>query len=369
MTRTQWMTWLGALGSIAALAATQAGCQQTDCGTGTIDQNGSCVPADNTLGSASCGAGTHLGTDGKCDPDFPPTQCDPDTTVPETDPMTGVTTCKGTGGGGCGAPINCGTPVAGKMSICGQLLNVEDNTPIQATGADGSPCDPANPTTDGPCSMGIQAYDAIAFATDPTTATPLPTDEVLINNCGQFRIKNITPNGAQYIGIGLDDNPKAADMHRLTGGALPTASGKALTGFPAYAVKNTIDTQWSTQAGLSGSTFAQRGFYMALFLHGAAPVAGVKITISGGTDPTNDYYFSDTAPASRMTVDPAAAMTGANGAGLMIGHNGNLTTYSGMGGEPTNCKWPSDLGDQITNVAFIQPRVAVQSNAPTMPCP
>jgi hypothetical protein len=369
MTRTNWITWLGALGAVALLGASQAGCNEPTCGTGTIDQNGSCVPATDMVGSASCGAGTHLGTDGLCDPDFKPTQCDPDTTDPVIDPTTGVITCKGTGGGGCGAPITCGTPSTGRMSICGQLFNIEDNTPIQKVGATGTPCDPANPEATGPCSLAIQAYDAIGFVGNPTGATPLPSDEVLINDCGQFRIKNINiGTSVQYVGVGLDDNPKATDNHRLTGVALPIASGKAITSFPVYAVANAVDTKWSNDAGLTGSTFVDRGVYMGLFLHAGAPVSGVKITISGGTSPANSFYFKDTTPASRMTIDPAQLATGVDGAGLMIGNN-NLLMYSGMGGEPNSCKWPSDLGDQIPGVAFIQPRVAVQTANPTMTCP
>ena len=126
MTRTNWITWLGALGAVVVLGATQAGCNEPTCGTGTIDMNGACVPANDMVGSANCGAGTHLGADSQCIPDLPPTECDPDTTESVTDPTTGVTTCKGTGGG---CSLACGTPSTGKMSICGQLFNIEDNSP------------------------------------------------------------------------------------------------------------------------------------------------------------------------------------------------------------------------------------------------
>jgi len=370
MTRTNWITWLGALGAVAVLGATQAGCNEPTCGTGTIDMNGACVPANDMVGSAACGAGTHLGATSQCVPDLPPTQCDPDSTEQMTDPMTGITTCVGTGGTGCQAQIACGTPSASKMTICGQFFNIEDNTLLRDATPTGANCDPSNPTPTGPCSMQILAYDAIDFATNGMSATPLPNDEIVINNCGQFRIKNVNISGVNFVGIGLEDNVKATPTapHRLSGVALP-AVAKAITNFPAYDVKNSVDQAWTSSAGLSGSTFVDRGVYMALFTHGATPVAGVKITVAGGTDATNDYYFSDTDPASRMTVAPAATATGANGAGLMIGHNMNLTNYSGTGMEPTGCMWPTDLGDQITNVAFIQPRVAQVSGNSTMICP
>jgi hypothetical protein len=108
---------------------------------------------------------------------------------------------------------------------------------------------------------------------------------------------------------------------------------------------------------------------MAIYLHAGVPTSGVKITISSGTDSANDYYFSDASPATRATIDTSLTSTGVNGAGLLLGHPKALVPYSGTGGEPTNCKWPSDLGDQIPDVAFIQPRIAVLTAMTTTACP
>jgi hypothetical protein len=242
--------------------------------------------------------------------------------------------------------------------------------PIQATSATGAACNPNSPTPDGPCAIQIRPYDAIAFASNPATAPVLPTDEVVINDCGQFRIKNIQPQGAQYIGIGIENNDNVATKTlRRTGVALPYAP-KAIAGFPGYAVRISTDAHWSQTAGFgTGPTFVDRGVYMGIFLHGQTPVAGVKITRGGSTDPANDYYFSDTAPNMRFTIDPAQPATGVDGSGLMLGDNGDLTPYSGTGGETNMCKWPSDLGDQLTNIAFVQPRIEVQTANPTMICP
>src|SRR5947199_8740683 len=117
MTRTNWITWLAAASSLIALGASQSGCTSTDCGTGTIDKGGQCVPASESTDNATCGAGTTLSkTTGKCEANLPPTKCDPDTTEQTT--VDGVIICVGTGGpGGCSAPITCGTPTSGKMTI------------------------------------------------------------------------------------------------------------------------------------------------------------------------------------------------------------------------------------------------------------
>src|SRR5438309_11143657 len=89
-----------------------ASCKPVDCGDGTIERNGSCVAANETVSDAKCGPFTEL-QGNVCVPMFPPTMCDPSTTAPDVDNM-GVTTCIGTGtGGGCSAKLACPTPTDG----------------------------------------------------------------------------------------------------------------------------------------------------------------------------------------------------------------------------------------------------------------
>ena len=161
MHTTRWILISGVLG------AASGGCNSVECGVGTVERGGSCQPANETVGNAMCGPFTVLQGD-KCVPMFPPTQCDPGTTASDVDPATGVTTCVGTGGGGCSASFACPAPAAGKQSICGQLYDFENNMPFAQTGASGAKCTAA--ATDGPCSLSIRAYDAIAFGTNPMTA-------------------------------------------------------------------------------------------------------------------------------------------------------------------------------------------------------
>ena len=155
---------------LLAAAVAAAGCKSVECGDGTIEREGKCAPADDMVSSANCGPFTVLQGD-KCVPMFPPTECDPSTTSPTVDPATGVTTCIGTGGGGCSAPFACPAPAAGKQTICGQIYDFQDMSTFADTGATGAKC--GSGATSGPCSIGIKAFDAISFAMNPQTATEL----------------------------------------------------------------------------------------------------------------------------------------------------------------------------------------------------
>jgi len=152
----------------AALLASE-GCKAVDCGEGTIESGGTCVPADEIVGAAKCGKFTKLVGD-TCTPEKDPTVCGPGT-VREVDTATGVGTCKPDGGGGgCGASITCPPPALGKQTICGQLYDIATHESFEATGATGARC--AAGATSGPCALAIRAYDAVAFAMNPAGATP-----------------------------------------------------------------------------------------------------------------------------------------------------------------------------------------------------
>src|SRR5262245_1206171 len=99
---------------LALLTALAASCRHVDRGQGTTERDGLCVAAGVTVGNAQCGPFTELrGT--QCVPTFPPTVCDPGTTAEDVDNM-GVTTCIGTGAGGCSARLACPAPTDGKQT-------------------------------------------------------------------------------------------------------------------------------------------------------------------------------------------------------------------------------------------------------------
>lgn len=353
--------------AVATAATLAASCQSVDCGDGTVERGGACVPADEVVGAAMCGPFTELQGD-KCVPMFPPTECDPATTMPTTDSATGVTTCIGTGGGGCNAPFACPAPVAGKQTICGRIYDFENDQPFAAAGATGAKCMAS--TTDGPCSLGIKAYDAIAFGTNPGTAVPLSTGAIYIDDCGRYRVPDITVPSGPFIGLGIDD----ADMAKqgpmgttnTVGVAIPKTASMATKDFEVWVVKKSTTDQWAT----SGAPPLANGYYVNVYRQhptGTANQAGVTNTRGGSPNTANDYYFQ-AGQASRQTIDPAATVTGMNGTALVT--NAAVAegpTYGGSGAIPASCVWESHAGASLPFIVFIQ--VFRPANAIAQTCP
>lgn len=341
-----------ALASVAATTTTS--CKSLQCAPGTIEQADRCVPADETVSSASCGAFTVLQGD-VCVPQFPPTTCDPATTTASTDPTTGVTTCIGTGvPAGCMAPFACPTPAAGTQTACGQLYDLATGAPFTATAPTGALCT-IGATADGPCSVAIQAFDALGFASDPGTTPPLAVGELDIDDCGRFRITDITQPTGPLIALGLDDAAPAsrgpAGTTQPVGVAFPAAPNTTTTNVEDFIVTSSTTDAWLASGGPSVGV----GVYVAIFrahLTGTANQAGVTVLQNGAPIPTDDFYFT-AADSTRVTIDPAASATGPSGAALLI--NAVITDgYSGSGGLATDCAWTPHPGAQVPGVVFVQ---------------
>lgn len=351
----------------AVLAAGSGGCNNVECGVGTVERDGNCQPANETVGNAMCGPFTELQGD-KCVPMFPPTECDPGTTATDVDPETGVATCVGIGGGGCGGAFGCPAPAAGKQSICGQLYDLENNTPFAAAGAMGAKCTAATP--DGPCSLSIRAYDAIAFGTNPATAVPLTVGDISIDDCGRYRVSDISIPAGPFIGLGIDDADmaKAGPMGttNTVGVATPKLASMATKDFEAWIVKKSTTDQWVASGGppLSG------GYYVNIFRGhrtGTDNQAGVTVTKNSNPNTANDYYFT-ASQMTRQTIDTAATVTGANGTALVT--NAAVTdgpNYAGTGVIPASCIWEAHAGASLPNIVFIQLFRPVNAVAQTCP--
>ena len=352
---TPHFTSMFAAAFVGTLAASSLGCDPIDCGPGTLENNGSCVPADNMPDDAVCGAGTKLGPSGTCVPDQL-TFCDPDTTIEQIDEATGVITCIGAGGG-CATDLPCTAPTANNLSICGRLIDTETDQPIAAMNATGAACDPGNPSATGPCSLSVTFVDALQFAQNPQTATPHVPARFLLDDCGRYRAEDIGPSSFGFMGVAIDDATGTGDRYKLTGVALPDGDAKPARGFAAYGTRNETDAAWS--AAISGQSFATRGVVAAVFRHGAVPVAGVAIRRDSQAIVADDYYFSNTAPSVRSTVDTALTVTGANGTALAVNPgSASVAAHDGAGAEPSGCRWPSSLAAAIPGVVFFQLKVA-----------
>ena len=349
-------------GSFAA-----SGCKDVQCDVGTIEKNGKCEPADETTGTAQCGPNTMLeGT--LCVPTFPPTVCDPSTTTMDTG-SDGVVTCIGTGGGGCSSPFACPQPAQGKTTICGQIYDFETNLAFAVPSASGAMCTPG--ATSGPCALTINAYDAIAFGQDPSTAQPLANGGVEIDDCGRYRIKDVAQPASPFIGLGFDDadagNLGPPGVTNTVGVALSKQPDVAVKGLEAWIVKSSTTDVWAATGGPS----IAGGIYVGVFRskHGDPPIgdtcsgsncldtaAGVTMTKSGSAQPANDYYFVATSLLHQM-IDPAAVATGQNGTGLLTGASVNDSIiYGGTGGltDAANCQWKSHAAASLPGIVFIQ---------------
>jgi hypothetical protein len=350
-----------------------AGCDAIICGEGTREKDGRCVAADNSASDATCGPGT-MPVGGLCVPKFKERVCDPSTTEEDTDTMTGVITCRGTGGGGCGAPLACPTPMAGsgKQTICGQIYNFETHMPFASMGATGAACNPMMPTANGPCSLGIRAYDAIAFGTNPQTAMPLATDPVYIDDCGRYRVPNITVPSGPFIGLGLDDAAMAAagptGTTNTVGVATPKLVDMATNGLETFIAAKTTTDMWEA----SGGPAMSGGVYAMVFRAERAPSmmnkSGVAVRFMGNPIPLRDHYFM-AAQVTRQTIDATAMVTGANGTALITGASvAESVAYSGDGTVlPAECRWSSHAGASLPNILFVQ--ILRPINQVGMTCP
>ncbi len=344
------ITWLGTL-SLLPLLLAQSSCNTLECGAGTIERNGACQVPDGARpeNPAYCGNGTHYDdNEGGCISDLPPTVCDP-LTSSEVAQDDGTILCVGTGSG-CG--LGCPSATAGHVTVCGSLYDAETDDAIG--GGAGTPCDPTNATTSGPCSITLQFYDALAFAQSPSTTPPVTPEKLTINDCGNYVAENIPAPATGYLAVGVDDiDPSpSADNYALAGVAIPASSGLRRDGLKTYAVRNSSDMKWLTDAGITG-TFGEKGAYMPIYLYGDVPAPDVVVTANGSPVPAaSEFFFKDTDPYERAMLDPAAVMTGANGSAIVI--NTPLTDHSGQGGEPDGCVWHTDLAAAIAGVYFVQ---------------
>jgi hypothetical protein len=346
---------------LSASSLSASSCKGTECGDGTIERDGTCAPATATTSSGMCGPFTELQGD-RCVPQFPPTVCDPMTSIPTMDPATGVTTCIGTGGGGCTAKFACPAPtVANRFTVCGQIYDFETGMKVQGVDPGGTMCDPAAPTATGPCALEINAYDALMFAANPAAAPKLNADSITIDDCGRYRVVNVDTNGVgPFIGLGIDDAgmPNGPAGTTVTVGVAAKKGDILVENFEAYIVKPSTVGMWATNGpSLAGGIYVAtyRKHKLADGVDRHAPQDGVTFMhLDTTTYPGDDYYFTPT-QTTNQTIDTAASATGLNGTALVTNRNtGEGIMFIGQGGVGSGCRWEPHAAASIPGIVFIQ---------------
>lgn len=329
---------------LSLLALLLPSCKPVECGPGTFEKDGQCVPADDIATPATCGPFTEL-VAGQCVPMFPPTVCDDTSTTTELDTSSGVTTCIGAGVG-----FACEQPAQGKQTICGQLRDLQTGMLFTDGNASCTPCTATTAT--GVCSLGLRALDAVKFAQNPQDPTSvLTTGTVFLDDCGRFKIPDITLPTNPFVGIAIDDAAPAMagppGTTNAVGMATPAVANQALKDFEAFVVPSATTDLWDVAGPpVSG------GLFVAIFRAmrtGQATQAGVTILKAGAPIPNDDFYF---AGAARTDIDPVATATSANGTTLVT--NAALEGYIGAGGLPAECSFEPHAGVSIPNVVFVQ---------------
>jgi hypothetical protein len=346
----------------AAAVATEPGCTTVSCGIGTIEKNGECAPAEETHDPTLCGSGTTLIGD-RC---VTTVQCGDNTKM--VIGSDGSVTCEGTGTVlDCTQALACPTPAAGKMTICGQLYDVKDMKPYQGSDAKGTPC--ATVTTEGPCALRMDAYDAIDFASHPGSAAPLQVGSTYIDDCGRFQFKDVPPPASPFVGLGFDDKDgaKAGPAGATNAVGVATAfAADSTTNLEAFVASKATTDMWTATGGPAVST----GIYVPIFrahvcdmpLTGACanefePQSGVQIYKNAQAVPNNDYYFSDPSATAHTTIDVNQTATGSNGTGLLTGASvADSLAWTGMGGitDTTNCTWEKHAAASLPNIVTFQ---------------
>lgn len=228
----------------------------------------------------------------------------------------------------------CPTADAESVTICGRILDVGTNQPVDGSG------------------LEVLPYDALEFAQNPGG---LMHEERYVDSCGRFRVANVVRPSLGFVALSVDDIG-GADVHGRAAIVVSPAAGETLSGERLYAIRHGLDGAWTDAAGLDGGSFVERGAILAIFSDpGGDPMPGVTVTENGAAEVANDYYFADADPSTRTTVDPVAAQSGANGSALKI--DSQLSEHAGtIGGSPL-CD--SALAVTIPGVLLVAPRRCV----------
>ncbi len=355
--RTPWVAAVVALACVLAAGCGGAG----ECGEGTIEEDGVCVPASSiTTPGECCGEGTHYDASLQmCVSDFAPTVCEegsPDPVVLDD----GVLEC-------CGCAlyelcsITCEMARPGTVSVCGTFRDMETGLAVARDGCQSAAaCDPEEPESSGSCSLEPRFYDAVDLAENGTNATPLAVDSLEWNACGAYAARSVALPASGFMAVLIDDSTgldPARDDFAGAAAIFPVVDEERVEDRDAFALRRSTDDGWTAAAGdpFGGATFTAHGAEMVRFLRRGDPQSGVAVTDDLGEPLGATYYFAD-ARASFGSLEPSQDATGVDGAALVAAEE-PVTVYA-EGGLPGECIWPEGLVEPIPGFLLVSDRVA-----------
>lgn len=233
--------------------------------------------------------------------------------------------------------LACAPPAPGSFTVCGTLIDIE-------TGA-----------TAG-AALDVSVYDAIAFASDPGAATPLTTRSTVTDASRRFHVVDAEVPGLGY--ALLTAGGQGTTGHVRSGVSRAVVAGGHLTSFVLPTITQTTVDAWTTSAAdpFPTGTFADSGAVVSVFSGDGQPASSVEVTVGGS--PGSTFYF-DPLGTTLSALDPSATVTGESGAALTI--RSGFVPYSGQGGEPAGCEWPSDPAAPVPDLIWVLAQVAVDA--------
>ncbi len=240
---------------------------------------------------------------------------------------------------GCPLQPDCPQPPSGDITLCGRVVDLETSQPI---------------TTDPP---DVRVFDPTKLRQDPLNAVELAV--VTPDVCGYFT--TTIDGSSEGLVVHTGSIPIFSNDPRRVISLVMTQPGQVYRQ-NAWVLGRTVDQRWSTDANLSGPSFAESGSILPIFVNvnqqapdgsplQGVPVAGVAMTADGSALTDGAYYFSDADSLTRSTVAPAQMTTGTNGSGLWRSAGG---AFSMLSGTKTSCTFPKAQGSVILGMVQVQ---------------
>ncbi len=261
----------------------------------------------------------------------------------------------------CAVPLPCPLPTAGKLTICGAIHDLETDAPLASPG-DGAAC---HASDGGPCALRVTFYDALEYATGPTTAVPKRPGALLVDTCGRFRATDLPEASFGFIAVEVDDPVGGADALIPTFISTSNEDGQRGVAHRAYRTRRTSAATWTAAAGLA-TPLAQSGVLAMGFRYHGVPRAGVRPRRSSAATVLDALYFAD-GGATRTTIGLGATATGPDGTALVTAAGPSPDNYDGLGAEPAGCSWPPRLAARIPGGVMVDARDPVRPDG--TPCP